>query len=70
MTTCLKETAKHYGLTEKELDFIINYDIKYKMGGEFQNIDWKSNKRRFGLRPVDNSIGLGICNESYPKEEE
>jgi len=24
--------AKHYGLTEEELDFIINYDIKYRMG--------------------------------------
>ena len=26
--------AKHYGFTEKELDFIINYDIKYRMGQE------------------------------------
>lgn len=24
--------AGHYGLTEEELDFIINYDIKYRMG--------------------------------------
>ena len=24
--------AQHYGLTEDELDFIINYDIKYRMG--------------------------------------
>ena len=24
--------AKHYGLTEEELDYIINYDIKYRMG--------------------------------------
>jgi hypothetical protein len=24
--------AKHYGLTEEELDFIINYDIKFRMG--------------------------------------
>ena len=24
--------ARHYGLTEEELDFIINYDIKYRMG--------------------------------------
>lgn len=24
--------ANHYGLTEEELDFIINYDIKYRMG--------------------------------------
>ena len=26
--------AKHYGFTEEELDFIINYDIKYRMGEE------------------------------------
>ena len=26
--------AKHYGFTEEELDFIINYDIKYRMGSE------------------------------------
>ncbi len=23
--------AKHYGFTDEELDFIINYDIKYRM---------------------------------------
>jgi hypothetical protein len=26
--------AKHYGFTDAELDFIINYDIKYRMGNE------------------------------------
>jgi hypothetical protein len=26
--------AKHYGFTEEESDFIINYDIKYPMGQE------------------------------------
>lgn len=26
--------SKHYGFTEEELDFIINYDIKYRMGDE------------------------------------
>lgn len=26
--------AKHYGFTQEELDFIINYDIKYRMGSE------------------------------------
>ena len=25
---------RHYGFTEEELDFIINYDIKYRMGDE------------------------------------
>lgn len=24
--------ARHYSFTEEELDFIINYDIKYRMG--------------------------------------
>ena len=27
-----KVLSKHYGFTEEELDFIINYDIKYRMG--------------------------------------
>jgi hypothetical protein len=26
--------AKHYGFTDEELDFSINYDIKYRMGRE------------------------------------
>jgi hypothetical protein len=29
-----KILAVHYGFTEEELDFIINYDIKYRMGDE------------------------------------
>jgi hypothetical protein len=24
--------VQHYGFTDEELDFIINYDIKYRMG--------------------------------------
>lgn len=31
--------AKHYGFTDEELDFIINYDIKYRMGRETENDD-------------------------------
>lgn len=31
--------AKHYGFTEEELDFIINYDIKYRMGKEGEEDD-------------------------------
>jgi hypothetical protein len=31
-----KVIAKYYGFTEEELDFIINYDIKYRMGGELE----------------------------------
>jgi hypothetical protein len=31
--------AKHYGFTDEQLDFITNYDIKYRMelGGEAEN---------------------------------
>jgi hypothetical protein len=32
-----KVLAKHYGFTEEELDFIINYDIKYRMGDELDD---------------------------------
>ncbi len=28
--------AKHYGFTEEELDYIINYDIKYRMGDDIE----------------------------------
>jgi hypothetical protein len=31
-----KVLAKHYGFTDEELDFIINYDIKYRIGGELE----------------------------------
>lgn len=34
-----KVLAKHYGFTEEELDFIINYDIKYRMGDELSTDD-------------------------------
>lgn len=29
--------ARHYGFTDEELDFIINYDIKYRMGDELNS---------------------------------
>ena len=31
--------AKHYGFTAEELDFILNYDIKYRMGAEMDEED-------------------------------
>jgi hypothetical protein len=31
------ELAKLYGLTDEELDFIINYDIKYRMGEDLNS---------------------------------
>lgn len=34
-----KVLARHYGFTEEELDFIINYDIKYRMGDELNKTE-------------------------------
>ena len=31
--------AQHYGFTAEELDFIINYDIKYRMGDALETAD-------------------------------
>jgi uncharacterized tellurite resistance protein B-like protein len=31
-----KVLAKHYGLTEEELDYIINYGIKYRIGSKLK----------------------------------
>jgi hypothetical protein len=31
--------AKHYDFTQEELDYIINYDIKYRMGSESGDVD-------------------------------
>ncbi len=34
--------AQHYGFTPEELDFIINYDIKYRMGKELEGDEGES----------------------------
>ena len=31
--------TRHYGFTEEELDFIIHYDIKYRMGRDAEGED-------------------------------
>jgi hypothetical protein len=31
--------AKHYGLTESELDFVLNYDIKFRLGSDSEGED-------------------------------
>jgi hypothetical protein len=31
--------ATHYGFTDEELDIIINYDIKYRMGRDAESDD-------------------------------
>jgi hypothetical protein len=35
--------ASHYGLSDDELDFIINYDVKYRMGKALENVAEKEN---------------------------
>ena len=35
-----KVLAEHYGFTQAELDFILNYDIKYRMDKE-QEEEWE-----------------------------
>ena len=32
--------AEHFGFNDQQLDFIINYDIKYRMGKELEEEDW------------------------------
>ncbi|MCX6645066.1 MAG: hypothetical protein NTY09_01705 [bacterium] len=31
--------AKHYGFMDEELDFIINTNIKYRMGSELESVE-------------------------------
>ena len=31
--------ARHYRLTEEQLDFVVNYDIKYRMGADTEGVD-------------------------------
>lgn len=37
---CRFSLAKHYGFTDEELDCIINYDIKYRMGRVMEDEDY------------------------------
>ena len=37
MTNCV--LAQHYGFTDEALDFIIHYDIKYRMGRDAESGD-------------------------------
>ena len=38
-TRSTRALARHYGLSDEELDFIINYDVKYRMGAELEGED-------------------------------
>jgi hypothetical protein len=44
--------AKHYALTGEETDFIINYDIKYRMGGLTRKNEARSRHPATPLRPA------------------
>ena len=33
----MKSAAGHYGFTAEELDFIVNYDIKYRLGRDTES---------------------------------
>ena len=48
-----KVLGKHYGLNEEELDFITNYDIKYRMG---------KNCRRDGIATFKSRAAVGNMN--------
>lgn len=50
----------HRVLAEDGLLFLDLGDTYYSGKGKSQGVDPKSNKRRFGLRPVDKSGGMGI----------
>jgi len=43
--------AKHYGFSDEELDFIINYDIKYRMGASDAEDGDGASKTPQGLTP-------------------
>ena len=56
-----KVLAKHYGFTEEELDFIINYDIKYRMGKELEGEEWVAipkinNKKTFNISLISKTL--------------
>ena len=34
-----REVARHYGFTPEELDCILNYDIKYRLGRDTEGED-------------------------------
>lgn len=43
--------AKHYDFTDEELDFIINYDIKYRMGKNLKTVKNNDNCKHWKYRP-------------------
>jgi hypothetical protein len=39
--------AKHYGFTAEESDFIINYDIKYRLGRDSESVEEYNTQKEF-----------------------
>ena len=75
-----KVLAKHYGFTDEELDFIINYDIKYRMGdelGEENNSERQHEKAQPAKqrqkpveqepKPKDNMLTLKVGKETIER---
>jgi len=48
--------AQHYGLMEEELDFIINYDIKYRMGRDAEGEEERRPRRPRARAPATRAI--------------
>ena len=59
--------AKHYGLTGEELDFIINYDIKYRMG---LKDSLESNTNTNGLLKLAAKVYEGLSDADLDDMEE
>jgi hypothetical protein len=69
--------ARHYGLSDDELDFIINYDVKYRMGKALDKKETKKpalvDESQVEIVPTD--YGLYKCSEcgsffaGYEKDE-
>ncbi len=74
-----KVLAKHYGFTEEELDFIINYDIKYRMGDELndngeteekpmpQQVKPQQTKHEQKPEPMDNILTMIVRHETLER---
>lgn len=73
-----KVLAKHYGFTDEELDFIINYDIKYRMGDELGEKGEQEKQPKQEVKPSKEPARLpkqsqraqeNDIHETEPKEE-
>ncbi len=62
-----KILAAHYGLTDEELDFIINYDIKYRMG---LKASFEANTNTNGLLELAAKVYEGLSDADLDDMEE